>query len=407
MKDSIESKKVINNRNSKPIILIICNYYLPGYKRGGGLRTIVHMVERFRDRFDFRVITRDHDGDKISYPTVKVDEWNEIEGAKVFYLPQDKIKLSKLRELITEVQPDSIYLNSVFSTLTIFLLILRKLKLFPATTVILAPEGELSDGALQLKAFKKKTFIKFAKTTGIYRDLIWKTTAELEKEETIRFEKRGGTFFIAPNIPSKQMLPDYQQNQKPEKKVGTAKMIFLSRYMQKKNFKWLIDNLEGINGNLEIDIFGPIEDEKYWEESKESIKNLPSNIKIEYQGLLEYEKVMENLFKYHFFILPTLGENFGHVFIEALAAGCPLIISDRTPWLNLEQKKIGWDLPLENWDSWRETVNKCINLDNKTYSALSSNAREFALNWLNDSSVESDTLKVLEFSLEAGSSKNI
>ena len=56
----------------------------------------------------------------------------------------------------------------------------------------------------------------------------------------------------------------------------------------------------------------------------------------------------KNLFEYHFFILPTLGENFGHVFIEALAAGCPLIISNRTPWLELEKKGIGWDIPLEN-----------------------------------------------------------
>ena len=37
----------------KPIILIICNYYLPGYKGGGGLRTLVNMVERFKDNLIF------------------------------------------------------------------------------------------------------------------------------------------------------------------------------------------------------------------------------------------------------------------------------------------------------------------------------------------------------------------
>lgn len=368
------------------------------------MRTLVNMVERFKDRFDFRVITRDHDGDKISYPTVKIGEWNEVEGAKVFYLPQDKIKLSKLRELITEVQPNTIYLNSVFSTLTIFLLILRKLKLIPETTIILAPEGELSDGALQLKAFKKKAFIKFAKTSGLYRDLIWKTTAELEENESRRFENRGARFFVAPNMPTREMLPDYRQNSKPEKKVGAAKMIFLSRFMRKKNFKWLVEILKGISGNLEIDIIGPIEDEEYWEETQNPISNLPSNIKVEYKGLLEYEKVLDKLFEYHFFILPTLGENFGHVFVEALAAGCPLVISDRTPWLNLEEKEIGWDLPLEMPEKWIEYINYCINLDDVGYSKLSVNARNFAVRWLSDSSIEGDTLRVLEYSLENSSS---
>jgi glycosyltransferase involved in cell wall biosynthesis len=384
----------------KPVVLIICNYYLPGYKRGGGLRTIVNMVERFNDRFDFRIITRDHDGDKISYDSIKVDEWNEVQGAQVFYLPQNKVTLSKLSELVSEVEPDSIYLNSIFSTLTIFLLTLRKVRRIPKVNIIIAPEGELSDGALQLKAGKKKAFIKFAKVTGLYRNIMWKTTAKLEEQEARRFEERGGKFFVAPNIPSRQLLTNYE-NTKPEKKIGEVKMIFLSRFMRKKNFKWLVENLENIRGKLTIDIIGPIEDEDYWNETEPLLLNLPPNVKVEYKGLLEYEKVMPKLAEYHFFILPTLGENFGHVFIEALAAGCPLIISDRTPWLNLQEKQIGWDIPLENPIEWQKTLNFCINLDELNYSKLSSNSRKFALQWLENPEIEEDTLTVLQNSLES------
>jgi glycosyltransferase involved in cell wall biosynthesis len=46
------------------------------------------------------------------------------------------------------------------------------------------------------------------------------------------------------------------------------------------------------------------------------------------------------MFEYDFFVLPTIGENFGYVFLEALAAGCPLITSDRTPWTTL--RKTHW-----------------------------------------------------------------
>lgn len=383
----------------KPCILIICNYYLPGYKRGGGLRTLVHMVERFRERYDFRIITRDNEGDGIPYEDIKPNSWNEVEGAQVFYLSKDNVKISKLRELISEVKPDSIYLNSVFSTLTIFYLTLRKMKRIPTIETILAPEGELSDGALRFKSYKKKPFIALTKSAGLYQNLIWKTTADLEKDETERFKGRGGEIFVAPNLPSKELLHDYHQNLKPEKHPGEVKMIFLSRYMRKKNFKWLIEQLVNFDKNLTIDIYGPLEDEPYWEESKAVIAKLPANIKIEYKGLLEYEKVSGKLFEYHFFILPTVGENFGHVFIEAMAAGCPLVISDRTPWLNLEEKKIGWDIALEDSAKWIKVLTYCVNLDSLSYRKLSENAREFASQWLLDPKVEEDTLRVLEFSL--------
>ena len=386
--------------NRQPKILIVCNYYLPGYKSGGGLRTLVNMIERFKDRFDFRVITRDHDGDKIPYTNVKLNQWNEIDSTKVYYLSANNVRISKLRELITEVEPDAIYLNSVFSTLSIFLLILLKFKLIPKRKIILAPEGELSDGALQLKARKKKAFIKFAKKAGLYQNIIWKVTAELEKQETERFKGSGGQIFIAPNMPSPLILKKHQQKPKPKKEIGKARLIFLSRYMRKKNFKWLLDNLHGIEGNLQIDIFGPLEDKAYWEETEKVIDCLPANIKIEYKGSLAYEKAIETLIDYHFFILPTLGENFGHVFIEALAAGCPLIISDRTPWLDLEKKQIGWDIPLGEPEKWLEVLNQCIKLDDVSYRNISNKSREFAADWLTQPEIEEDTLRVLEFGLK-------
>ena len=388
-----------NGFKKKPLILIICNYYLPGYKSGGGLRTLVHTVERFRDRFDFWVITRDNDCDDVPYTTVKINEWNTIESSQVFYLSKDNVGFSKLRELISEVKPDVVYLNSIFSTLTVLYLILRRLKMIPLIKTVLAPEGELSEGALELKSYKKKPFITAAKMAGLYRDLIWKTTAAPESAETEKFKGRGGKIFVAPNLPARELLSDYRQDLKPEKKSGAVKMIFLSRYMRKKNFRWLLDYLDNLKGELLIDIYGPLEDQSYWEETKKRISKLPPNVKIEYRGLLEYEKVTAKLFEYHFFILPTLGENFGHVFIEALAAGCPLITSDRTPWRDLEEKEIGWDLPLENPQKWMETLNFCIKLDQLNYSKLSENARNYASRWLHDPKVEEDTLRVLNYSL--------
>lgn len=385
----------------KPIVLVLSDYYLPGYKSGGGMRTIVNMVDRLHDRFDFHIITRDHDGplDKESYKTVNIGKWNVVSNAKVFYLHKDTVTFSKLRELILEVRPNVIYTNSYFATLAVYMLILRKLGRIPKGNVIVAPCGELSEGALSLKSEKKKLFLGFSKVSGLHKNIIWKASNEEEKSEIEKVKGRGGKIFIAPDLTPKIIFENFNQQRKPKKNEGEAKMIFLSRFSAKKNFKWLLENLKQIEGNLSIDIFGPLEDEDYWQKCLKIIENLPKNIQVEAKGTIPHEQVSETLLKYHFFILPTLGENFGHVFLEALAAGCPLVISNRTPWVDLEQKGIGWDISLDKPNEWVDKLNYCISLDNKTYSKLSANSRNFVCEWLEDTELEKDTLKILEYSL--------
>jgi len=383
-------------------ILIICDYYLPGFQSGGGLRTIVNTVERLKNRFDFFIITRDNDGNGVIYNNVKINKWNTHDNAKVFYLSEKNIKISKLLELIDEVKPQSIYINSIFSTLSILILSLKKLNKLSDFNLIVAPEGELSDGALRVKSGKKKSFLKLSQALGLFKNIIWKTTSELEKREVERIKGAGGEIFIAPNMPPQDFYKGYRQELKPSKTSGEAKIAFLSRYMKKKNFKWLLENLSGIEGELTIAIYGPLEDKVYWKESLDIINFFPPNIKVEYKGIINNEQVVETLFDYHFFILPTLGENFGHVFLEALAAGCPLIISDRTPWLNLVERKIGWDLPLEKPRRWIEVLNFCIALEEDVYNAMSKNARQFSEDWLADLKVVESNIKVLEFTLNPG-----
>lgn len=385
-----------NEKRGKKI-LVLSDYYLPGYKSGGGMRTIVNMIERLGNIYEFFVITRDHDGklDREPYKSVKINKWNYIQSAKVFYCSKSNIRISTLRDVILEVDPDVIYSNSYFATFTFYLLILRRLRKIPPVNIIIAPCGELSEGALQLNTLKKKAFFNSVKITNLYKNIIWKASSELEKQEIKLKKGSGGEIFIAPDMLPATICEDYDFRQKSTKFEGNAKMAFLSRFMRKKNFNWLLKNLTNIEGKLEIDIYGPLEDAKYWEESKEILKTLPKNIIIQAKGSVPHEKVAATLVKYHFFIMPTLGENFGHVFLEALAVGCPLIISDQTPWLDLEEKEIGWDLSLNEPRKWIEKLNYCIALNQKDYGKLSSNARTFANAILNDKKIEEDTLRIL------------
>jgi len=51
------------------------------------------------------------------------------------------------------------------------------------------------------------------------------------------------------------------------------------------------------------------------------------------------------------------------VIAESLSVGTPVLISDRTPWLNLDAEGLGWELPLY---SLTEFVKKIESLDIQT-----------------------------------------
>ena len=388
-------------RENKPKILIFCDFYLPGYKSGGGMRTLVNMVERLGEKFDFRIVTRDHDGktDKTQYKNVGINDWNEVGNAKVYYLSKDNIKPKTIKKLIEEVEPKALYVNSFFSTLTVFVLGMRKFRRIPNLEIVVAPEGELAAGALALKKNKKRLYLKLSRAVGLYENVIWKATAVFEKKEIEKVKGRGGKIFIAPNMPPKQIFPEFNLNNKPYKKTGELNAVYLSRLHPIKNLKFLLEILPNIKDKVYLDVFGPVDNHQYVRECEELIKKLPENLNVRMKGEVSHENVSRTLEKYNFFVLPTQGESFGHIIAEALASGCPLIISDRTPWTKLKEKGIGWDLPLENKEIWLDTLSHCIKLDNDSYSNLAANARNYLNLWLADTEIEKATEDVLNDSL--------
>ena len=73
--------------------------------------------------------------------------------------------------------------------------------------------------------------------------------------------------------------------------------------------------------------------------------------------------------------MSTWGKNFGHAISEALNLATLVIISDKTPWKNLQEKMAGWDLPL-NEKKFTEVLQCCLKMDNAEYLKLSNAAFE-------------------------------
>jgi glycosyltransferase involved in cell wall biosynthesis len=76
--------------------------------------------------------------------------------------------------------------------------------------------------------------------------------------------------------------------------------------------------------------------------------------------------------------LPTRGENFGHVFLEAWSAGVPVLVSDQTPWRGLESLQVGWDIPLDDPEQFVRKLELAARLDIGERSQMRKRCLEFA-----------------------------
>ena len=74
--------------------------------------------------------------------------------------------------------------------------------------------------------------------------------------------------------------------------------------------------------------------------------------------MLSPDEVVPTLAEYDVFFFPTKGENYGHVIAEALCAGLPILIANTTPWRDLDEIGIGWDLPLDNAEAFSATLDR-------------------------------------------------
>ncbi|WP_136161132.1 glycosyltransferase [Sphingomonas flavalba] len=344
-------------RASQPVILVSISYYLPGYKAGGPIRSVANIVEQLGEAFDFRIVTADRDlGDAQGYDGVSANAWTACGKAQVFYRAPGCRGWRALRKGLKKTRFDLLYLNSFFSVdSTLRFLLYRRLGLIARGPVLLAPRGELSRGALALKSSKKRIFIALAKAFGLYRNVTFHASSRYEAEDIKRVLGSASRVEVANNLTGHSAVPLSGQVSRGDGEPIRA--IFLSRISPKKNLAGAIKILSKLrNVRLDLDVYGVLEDNVYWRQCQAEIAHLPDNILIHYREALHPDKVLATLSAYDFFFFPTLGENYGHVISEALAAGLPVLISDQTPWRDLKSKGVGADLPLDEPEAFRSWI---------------------------------------------------
>ncbi|MAE21756.1 MAG: group 1 glycosyl transferase [Pseudomonas sp.] len=361
-----------NNITNSPIrVLTFTGVFLPGYKGGGPIKTIKNLFEQVGKDVSFKLVTSDRDiGDTEPYTSVVCGEWNEVGNASVFYLQPSKQGYNQIAGILREKNYDVVYLNSFFSPRFSFypLLLAKAMR----QRVVISPRGELSEGALGLKSLKKNIFIAVYKLLRLHRGVVFQVSSKYEERDLRRVLGPKVDVRVAENIGAQEFGEATHK-----RTAGALRAVFVSRISPMKNLLMALESLRNVRSPMVYDIYGPAEDEVYWDQCQKVIETLPKHIQVEHKGSLNPADVVKTMSGYDVFYLPTKGENYGHAIAEAICAGLPILIADTTPWRNLQDHGIGWDLPLDNPDAFSTVLDELAAIPDEEYWAM----RERVLAW--------------------------
>ena len=383
--------------NSKKNILVLIDWYVPGYKAGGQIRSCSNLVMQLKKYFNFKVLTRDTDlSAPKPYENIISNEWTVAHGdVPIYYISKNKLSYSYIKKLILSQEFDIVYLNSFFSFYFTLLPILIVKGIKKNKKIVLATSGMLSEQALKIKPLKKKIFIALAKLGGLYNKITLVASSEIEKADVIKTLGPKAIVVIGPNLAKPVDLEKIIRQKNPNE----LKLVYLSRIHPIKNLHKALNTLLKIDKiyKVEFDIYGPIENKNYWARCKQLISILPKNIICNYKDEVHNDLITDVYKKYHFSILPSESENFGYSIIESFVSSCPVIISNNTPWQQLPDKFAGFDLPLNKPDQFVDVLEKICKMLQPEYNKWSEGAYLYAERIIDDQEKINQNIKTFEF----------
>lgn len=328
-------------------VLVFIPNYLPGFKAGGILRTLVNTVDWLAEDHEFWIVTRDRDlGESEPFDGIDLHDWQQVNGAMVRYLAPDAITTRNIAALVANTPHDVLHLNSFFdSVFTMKVLMARWLGWLPRVPILLSPRGEFVEGPLKLKYRKKQAYIALTRLIRFYRGVIWHASSIHEQRDFVNVLKvTPGNVKIALDLPSKVNLAVAPSALLAEEHL---RIVFLSRLTREKNLDYALRVLRHVSAPVIFDIYGPAEDADYWVQCQQLMAQLPSNVTGRYHGSVVPTEVAAIFSGYDVFFFPSRGENYGHVIAEAISVGTKVLISNNTPWLALDREHLGWDISLD------------------------------------------------------------
>jgi glycosyltransferase involved in cell wall biosynthesis len=309
------------------ILQVVATYY-PAVRYGGPIRSVHGLAAALAKRgHDVHVYTTNVDGDSVL--DVPVDRPVDLDGVKVHYFPVSAaLKRLYWSAALERRVRATIAGFDVLHTHAVYLMPMRAAARAAARAgvpYVVAPRGMLVRDLIHRKSrWVKTAWINLVERTTLANAAAVHVTAEVEGAE---LEGLGLPARRVECIPNGVDWPDEHLplEQGPFAHLPERYVLFLSRINWKKGldrliqaWQWVPDTPLVIAGN---------DDENYRPRLEELARSLGVAERVLFVGPATDAHKWALYRRAQLFVLPSYSENFGNVVAEAMAMGCPSLVT--------------------------------------------------------------------------------
>ena len=233
-------------------------------------------------------------------------------------------------------KPEIIHLHGCWRPKLFIIFLLAKIRFIK---VVISPHGMIDPLSFAQKKIKKSlAWFLYQKFIFLYSNLII-VNSKFEKKNLLK------KLDFSKNVEIIKHGVDITKKKINVRKNNKLSFVFFSRIHPSKNLMklvriWKRDDFF----DYTLDIYGEIEDVKYFENFKDEIKNSEN---INYKGKINNDLNLK-LSKYDIFLHPSESENFGLVILEAMSCGLFPVVNKKLDWKILSKKRLGHSLNFTN-----------------------------------------------------------
>jgi glycosyltransferase involved in cell wall biosynthesis len=265
------------------------------------------------------------------------------DGYRILYFPcapfrRYKFSVDLLHWLADHAQEfDLAHIHALFSPVSTAAATIARLKKLP---YVMRPLGTLDPADLQKKRWLKQLYGTLLERPNLSHAAAVHFTSTQEAKISERFGAVTRDWVIPLGVDLPSALPPVTQSTVPH-------LLFLSRIDRKKGLELLLPALEQLAAEeipFHLTIAGTNPQDPDYEKSildRFQTSCLASRITL--SGFVSGPAKWALLRSADLFVLPSYYENFGIAVAEAMAAGVPVVISDRVHiWQEIQQSESGW-----------------------------------------------------------------
>jgi len=300
-------------------ILHVIPSFFPAWRAGGPI-FVAHGLTRALARagHEVFVLTGNRDGDEIL--DVPADEDLDVDGVRVRYATAMRATLARETRHF-----DVVHIHYLFRPHTSLASHYARRAGVP---YLLRPAGSLSPACIGKQhaglvasigsRLKKRAYLATLGRVEIGRAAGLHVATEGEREGAAQLGLRCPAFVVPPGVD-----PPHPPETARE---GPVALLLLARLDPIKGFDLLLPSLRRLRGDFELRIAGsgPLEGAL-----RRTVDRLGLRDRVRFLGGVTGDAKWQVLHSADLFVLPSHHENFGLSVLEAMAAGLPVVVSDR------------------------------------------------------------------------------